>query len=213
MKEEHLTLAGTPALEARYRPAGRNLAIIAPPHPLYGGLLDNPVLEALADGYGAAGVSTLRFNYRGTGESQGVASGELAHGVEDYRRAVEWALAGNFGWLVFGGYSFGGVSAIHTHLGGLDCRAIAAVSPPHARLRNEHMEKLRCLYCVCYGDRDSMVDGAKTTALLTHAPQTQRTVIAGADHFFAEQLGALSEFASALAKQLAASAEAPSSPR
>jgi alpha/beta superfamily hydrolase len=204
VEEELITLAGTPALEARFRRAGTNLAIIAAPHPLQGGDLDNPVVEALANGFSAAGVSTLRFNYRGVGASEGEASGSLQDAVEDYRRAVKWAHAGSFGWLVFGGYSFGALAAIHTHLEGLDCLAIAAVSPPHAALRNEQMEKLDCVYCVCHGDRDALVDSSKTTELLTHVQMAQSSLIAGADHFFVGHLAAITKFSSGIAHYLAA---------
>lgn len=46
-------------------------AVLAGPHPLLGGNLDNNVVRGLGDGLAERGVTTLRFNYRGVGRSQG----------------------------------------------------------------------------------------------------------------------------------------------
>jgi hypothetical protein len=202
MSEQHLTLPGDPPLEARFQSVGRILAIIAPPHPLMGGTLDNPVVEALAEGFIASGISTLRFNYRGVQDSGGEPSGRLSDCVEDYSRAARWARAQDIDWLIFGGYSFGAVSAIHTHLGGLDCHAIAAVSPPTAMLTAEQMSKLDCLYSLCQGAQDSYIDRNKSSELLTHVPWGEYSLIAGADHFFAGQLDKVTAFASRLGGSL-----------
>jgi alpha/beta superfamily hydrolase len=54
-------------------------AVLAGPHPLLGGDLDNNVVRALADGLAERGLATLRFNYRGAGRSQGPAIDVAAH--------------------------------------------------------------------------------------------------------------------------------------
>src|SRR5687767_13932749 len=60
------------------------LAVVAPPHPLYGGSIGNPVVRAMEARLQAHGLSTLAFNFRGTGESTGEPSGDLADGLVDY---------------------------------------------------------------------------------------------------------------------------------
>lgn len=45
--------------------------VITHPHPLYGGDMHNPVVETIRRAYRMKGVATLRFNFRGTGESEG----------------------------------------------------------------------------------------------------------------------------------------------
>jgi alpha/beta superfamily hydrolase len=65
----------------------RAAAVIAGPHPLLGGDLDNNVVRALADGLARRGLATLRFNYRGVGRSDGPAIDLAAHLAEFWRTA------------------------------------------------------------------------------------------------------------------------------
>ena len=51
--------------------ASHGLAVIAHPHPLFGGTMDNKVVQTLARAHVQAGWNTLRFNFRGVGMSSG----------------------------------------------------------------------------------------------------------------------------------------------
>src|SRR5210317_1833866 len=55
------------------RPAGasRGVALITHPHPLYGGTMDNKVVQTLARAHVLAGWTAVRFNFRGVGQSAG----------------------------------------------------------------------------------------------------------------------------------------------
>ena len=55
-------------------PAGapRGTAVIAHPHPLFGGTMDNKVVQTLARAFVSRGWTTVRFNFRGVGASEGV---------------------------------------------------------------------------------------------------------------------------------------------
>jgi alpha/beta superfamily hydrolase len=64
-------------------------AVIAPPHPEYGGSLENPVVSELAYAAHQAGYASLRFNWRGVGGSQGRISGDAGAAEADYRAALE----------------------------------------------------------------------------------------------------------------------------
>jgi hypothetical protein len=46
--------------------------VVAGPHPLLGGTMDNNVVAALTHGLAGHGLAVLRFNYRGTGDSDGL---------------------------------------------------------------------------------------------------------------------------------------------
>jgi hypothetical protein len=50
----------------------RGIALVAHPHPLYGGTMDNKVAQTLARAFVGLGYATARFNFRGVGESEGV---------------------------------------------------------------------------------------------------------------------------------------------
>src|SRR5262245_4957545 len=58
--------------------------LLAPPHPLYGGSLESPVLSELAWAAAQAGCASLRFNWRGIGASAGAPSGEAVDADADY---------------------------------------------------------------------------------------------------------------------------------
>lgn len=50
----------------------QGIALVAHPHPLYGGTMENKVAQTLARTFVALGYATARFNFRGVGESEGV---------------------------------------------------------------------------------------------------------------------------------------------
>ena len=84
-----------------------NAVVIAHPHPLYGGTMDNAVVTATTRAANAAGSQTLRFNFRGTGQSQGKHD-EGKGEVEDLAAALSWSqqhFRPDSLWLA--GYSFG----------------------------------------------------------------------------------------------------------
>ncbi|CAN0506726.1 unnamed protein product, partial [Phaeothamnion confervicola] len=79
-------------LEARYHhePDPRSpIALILHPHPQFGGTMNNPVIHQLYYMFHERGFSTLRFNFRGVGRSQGYfdnGPGELS----DAASALDW---------------------------------------------------------------------------------------------------------------------------
>jgi uncharacterized protein len=91
-----------PRLEAIREGEGQRCAVITHPHPLYGGDMHNNVVMAARDAALSHGFSTLRFNFRGVGRSEG----RHDHGrgeVDDLDAAVHYA--GEHALII--GYSFG----------------------------------------------------------------------------------------------------------
>jgi alpha/beta superfamily hydrolase len=83
--------------------APRGVALIAHPHPLFGGTLDNKVVQTLARAFLELGYETWRPNFRGVGETEGVhdeGRGEL----EDLEAVLK---AINTEKFMLAGFSFG----------------------------------------------------------------------------------------------------------
>ena len=111
-------LADTP--DPGERPELRGVAVIAHPHPLFGGTMDNKVVQTLARAFVQSGWRTVRFNFRGVGASEGVydkGRGELSDLL-----AVVAQQAEN-GPLALAGFSFGAFVTSH---------ALAALEPQRA---------------------------------------------------------------------------------
>lgn len=84
--------------------ASRGVAVIAHPHPLFGGTLDNKVVQTVARAFTQAGWTAVRFNFRGVGGSQGVYD-EGRGEVEDMLAVVQHVAPA--GELALAGFSFG----------------------------------------------------------------------------------------------------------
>jgi uncharacterized protein len=85
--------------------------VICHPHPLYQGTMNNKVIFTLARAFEALGLRTVRFNYRGVGESEG-SYGEGVGEADDALAVMRWvqsARPDDAIWLA--GFSFGGYVA------------------------------------------------------------------------------------------------------
>lgn len=101
----------------------RAAAVVCHPHPLGGGTMHNNVVFRLARGLQHAGLTVLRFNFRGVEASEGVHHGEGGE-VEDARAALDWLAAAVPGVPLWGaGFSFG-------------ARTMAALAPREPRLQH-----------------------------------------------------------------------------
>lgn len=110
-RTEHFTLAGAAgAIEcALDRPAHdatpRGIAVIAHPHPLFGGTKDNKVVQTIARAFLQMGYRTVRFNFRGVGASEG-AHDEGRGESDDLLAVIAAARQPNLP-LALAGFSFG----------------------------------------------------------------------------------------------------------
>ena len=166
----------------------RGTALIAHPHPLFGGTMDNKVVQTMARAFVASGWNTLRFNFRGIGQSAG-AYDEGRGECEDFL-AVALQLAPQ-GPLALAGFSFGSFVMSHAlaqlwsvrdiekiiFVGAAASRFSVATVPPEAHGRT----------LVVHGEADDTVPLA---AVMDWArPQILPvTVVPGGGHFFHGQL-------------------------
>ena len=84
--------------------ASRGLAVIAHPHPLFGGTMDNKVVQTLARAHVQTGWNTLRFNFRGVGMSTGEHDNGLGE-AQDLLSLMDQLAP--LGPLALAGFSFG----------------------------------------------------------------------------------------------------------
>ncbi|WP_454905293.1 alpha/beta hydrolase [Variovorax gossypii] len=168
--------------------APRGVAVIAHPHPLFSGTMDNKVVQTLARAFVASGWTSVRFNFRGVGASEGVhdeGRGEL----EDMLNVVG-QLAPE-GPLAIAGFSFGAFvasGAVARLWAERDVRQIVLVGTAAARnvvapLPVEAHERA----LVIHGEADDTV--ALSAVMDWARPQSLPvTVIPGGGHFFHGQL-------------------------
>jgi len=159
-------------------------AVIAPPHPEYGGSLESPVVSELAYGLYKAGVASLRFNWRGVGASQGRISGDSAAADEDYQAAVDQVADTTGSALIGAGYSFGAATALRAGLRDPRIAELILVAPPVSMIESLALDKFRGPIHVIVGGRDTFSPLGQLSALLEGLPNANLDVIPKADHFF-----------------------------
>jgi alpha/beta superfamily hydrolase len=120
------------ALEGVYVSGELGGAVVAPPHPLYGGSLESPVVGEVSHACALAGRASLRFNWRGVGASAGERSGEAADALADYRAALSELAASVEGPLLAAGYSFGACAAVAAAVTEPRVRQLVLIAPPPA---------------------------------------------------------------------------------
>ena len=194
---ERLTLSGPAGAIEAVRDAAaladgaaapRGVAIIAHPHPLFGGTMDNKVVQTLARAFVQCGYTAVRFNFRGVGGTAGMH--DQGRGELDDMLAVVDQVAPQ-GPIALAGFSFGAFVTSHAlarlwgerqveravFVGTAASRFTVAPVPPDAHLRT----------LVVHGEADdtvplaSVMDWARPQILPV-------TVIPAGGHFFHGQL-------------------------
>jgi alpha/beta superfamily hydrolase len=171
--------SGPLKLEGALHEGGDDLAaVVLHPHPQYGGDMGNPVVLAACGALRELGATTLRFNFRGTGRSEGTydsGRGEAddaraaCASVRDLRPAAR---------LLLVGYSFGAAIAANV---ASDVRpaALALISPPVGMMALPSFDAATPVLLIA-GDRDQVVNIGALRALA--APNVAVTVLPGVDH-------------------------------
>ena len=165
-------------------------AVLAHPHPLHGGTMDNKVVQTLARAFVQLGWRALRFNFRGVGGSGGAwdeGRGELDDLLAVVAHAAESGLP-----LALGGFSFGGAMAARAAArladsGGPVPARLVLVGPAVANFPAPPVPEHAL---VVHGEADEVVPLA--SVLGWARPQTLPVVVVpGVGHFFHGQLGVL----------------------
>jgi len=163
-------------------------ALVCHPHPAGGGTMHNKVVYHAMKAFASFGLPVLRFNFRGTGLSEG--EHDNGHGEQDdVRAALSW-LEQNFARpILFAGFSFGSQVGMSACCGDARVKGLIGLGlPVRAAGRDYHYGFLsRCVAPKLFlsGDHDEFGPRDMLAAVWESAPEPRRLVwIAGADHFF-----------------------------
>jgi hypothetical protein len=164
-------------------PGGRGV-VVTHPHPLYGGDMHNNVVEALVDAYAEAGFTTLRFNFRGAGGSEGrYENGEGE--TEDVRSAAALLTESGSRTVHLAGYSFGSWVNARALDRMPEIRDVVMVSPPVDFMDFSFLGLDARIGLVVTGERDEIAGADRVKKLVPRwNPKAAFRVIPGADHFY-----------------------------
>jgi alpha/beta superfamily hydrolase len=174
-------------LEAALRVAcpARAAAVVAHPHPLHGGTMHNPVIFHADRELHRAGFTTLRFNFRGVGSSEG--THDEGHGeVDDLAAATAWlrGVAVSAPMLVVG-FSFGSICGIQHAIQNTNVRGVIAIGFPVRKYAFEKIGELEQPLSVVQGSEDEFGLPSEVQTVLDRAQSPRELrVVRGAPHLF-----------------------------
>ena len=162
--------------------------VLCHPHPQHGGTMRNKVVTIMERAMRELGLSTLRFNFRGVGDSEGEydeGNGE----VDDLLAVVDWlqkTRPSDDLWL--GGFSFGAFISLKAAQN-LPVRQMITIAPPVERYGFEQLLPPNCPWLVVQGDEDDVVSAAAVEQWAEGLDQPpDLVIIEGAGHFFHRRL-------------------------
>jgi hypothetical protein len=192
MKETRVSfLSGQVLLEGRLAtPQGAGpfpAVIICHPHPLYGGSMDNNVVNSLFEALTQTSFVSFKFNFRGVGESQG----EFGQGTGEQ---ADVATAISFvsklkevdrTRIGLAGYSAGAGFALPVGSEDARIKALAAVSPPLNMFNFDFLKACTKPKLLISGDKDDIIYAEHFLEFCRNLPEpTECETIQGADHFW-----------------------------
>lgn len=168
-------------------------AVIAPPHPLYGGSMENAVVSELAFVCAQAGLSSLRFNWRGVGASAGTPSGDPQDAAQDYAAALAQLRDTAPGTLALCGYSFGAAAAVAqlSPTAGHVAQHLLLIAPPPQLLDLERLRAFRGAALLITGQHDRIAPAAALQPIADELAAAKLVVLPKVDHFFSVGLAEL----------------------
>ncbi|MBM09531.1 MAG: alpha/beta hydrolase [Magnetovibrio sp.] len=175
------------------------IALVLHPHPQHGGTMGNKVVYTIYQNFVERGFSTLRFNFRGVGRSQGVfdnGQGELS----DAATALDWMQGYNpnakICWI--GGFSFGAWVAMQLMMRRPDIYRFISVALPANIHDFSFLAPCPASGLIIHGDKDDLVPITSVEKLAQKLRKQKNIeidyrVLKGGDHFFLEHCNDLME--------------------
>ncbi len=168
----------------------RAVVVLAHPHPQYGGTMHTKVVFRVAKALQRIGCEVLRFNFRGTGASQGAFDGEDGERADfvaglDFARARHPRLD-----LWAAGFSFGAWVALTAGTVDDRVRVLIGIAPPIERYDFGTLRQSTKPKFFIQGERDEVCPLGAMRRFYAHASEPKElVVIDGADHLFDGRVG------------------------
>ncbi len=176
----------------------RAVLVVCHPHPLQKGTMHNKVVTTLAKAGELQGAVTVRFNFRGVGESEGV-FGHAEGECDDLRAIIAWVQRSYPGlaiWLA--GFSFGSYISARVANDDSIAEKLISIAPPVESTGVYYdfstLNRVHCPWLVVQGDLDEIVSFPKVQAWALRPPSPLEFVVMPAvGHFFHRRLIELRE--------------------
>jgi hypothetical protein len=167
-------------------------ALVCHPHPMGGGTMHNKVVYHAMKALQSLGLPVLRFNFRGTGRSEGLHDDGRGE-QDDVRAALDWLDRKFQRPILFAGFSFGANVGMRACCSDPRVRGLIALGLPVAAEGRNYTYKYlpHCMQPKLFisGDEDQFGPVAGVEAVVATASEPKQLVwIAGADHFFLGKL-------------------------
>ena len=165
----------------------KNGAIFCHPHPQYGGDMYNPVITSAVEVASQEGFSTIRFNFRGVGES----SGTYGDGIgerEDVKAVIDyfcqkWKKSNPL--LILTGYSFGIWVGFPIAIQDERIQGMVGIAPPIEVYDFGFLKKCKKKKLFIVGSQDSLCPTSLLEEWYKELEEPKSlAIISGADHFF-----------------------------
>ena len=161
--------------------------IVCHPHPLYGGSMDNNVVNGLFEALAQASFVSFKFNFRGVGESQGEADQGMGEQT-DAAAAISFLselkeVDGNR--IGLAGYSAGAGFALPVGSSDARIKALAAVSPPLDMFDFGFLKGCPKPKFLISGDKDDLISAEQFLEFCGNLAEPKECqTVEGADHFW-----------------------------
>lgn len=164
--------------------------VLCHPHPQYGGEMRNRVISTALGPAWEEGFATLRFNFRGVGESGGVYSEGIGE-KEDVKSAIHFLnskLHDSGIPILIVGYSFGAWVGLPVAIEDEKVKGVVGISPPLGMFDFSSLKRYEKKKLIIAGDRDEHCPPSLLKAWFKDLKEPKSlAIIAGADHFYSFQ--------------------------
>jgi alpha/beta superfamily hydrolase len=174
-------------------PNATHAALVCHPHPVYGGTLHNKVVFHTMKALNSFGFPVLRFNFRGTGLSEGEHTGGISE-VDDVRAALDWLEREFTLPIIFAGFSFGAAVGLRAACPDERVTTLIGLGLPATAFDNHTYDFAFLRSCTkpklfVSGTRDQFGPPGKLEALVASFAEPNKLVrIEAGDHFFKGRL-------------------------